>query len=296
MWKPHITVFTPTYNRQSYLRPLFESLIKQDYRDFEWVVVDDGSGDDSFLELERLYSEQRIAMQYIRQNNSGKHVAINRGVQMARGELFFIVDSDDTVVEGALAAIAAQWEAVQALPNVADFAGVCGMRVYQDGRVIGGEVDYQILDVDAITYRFGLGYKGDRAEVVRTSVMADYPYPHIPGERFCADALMWNRVGRTFKLRFFDVPLIVCEYLPGGITDTSVKLRKQSPRCSNMYYAEMKHLPGLTASQRLKATINFWRFAVYDKRTSFAKKRKMIGSPWSFVLYPVAWIWKILNL
>ncbi len=293
MSKPLITIFTPAYNRKPYLKGLYDSILRQDFTDFEWVVVDDGSTDGTQSEIADFINEEKISIRYYRQDNAGKHVAINRGVGMAQGMLFFIVDSDDTVADGALQAIASQWEAVSLLPNAAEFAGVCGTRIHQDGRVIGGAVDYRTLDVDAVKYRFEMGYEGDRGEVLLTRIMAMYPYPQFSGERFCADALVWNRIGRTFKLRFFNAPLIVCEYLPGGITDTSVRLRKESPRGSCLYYAEMRRLPGLTAVQRLKATINFWRFAVYDQNGSFAEKYKMIGSPWSLLLYPAARLWKM---
>lgn len=295
MSKPLITIFTPAYNRKPYLKGLYDSIVRQDFTDFEWVVVDDGSTDGTEAALAGFVEAGKIPIQYHRQANAGKHVAINRGVAMARGELFFIVDSDDTVADGALQAIASQWEAVSALPHASEFAGVCGTRIHRDGRVIGGAVDYRTLDVDAVKYRFGMGYQGDRGEVLLTRVMAAYPYPQFPGERFCADALVWNRIAQTFKLRFFDKPLIVCEYLPGGITDTSVRLRKESPQGSCLYYAEMRRLPGLTGAQRLKATINFWRFAVYDRQGSFAQQYKMIGSPWSLLLYPAARLLKMFT-
>lgn len=293
MSKPLITIFTPAYNRRPYLRPLYSSILRQDFSDFEWVIVDDGSTDGTQLEITDFINEKKIRIQYYRQENAGKHVAVNRGVRMAQGTLFFIVDSDDLVAEGGLQAIASHWEAVSSLPHAAEFAGVCGTRVYPDGRIIGGPIDYNILDATAVEYRFAMGYEGDRGEVLLTRVMAKYPYPQFSGERFCADALVWNRIGQKFKLRFFDTPLIVCEYLPGGITDTSVKLRKQSPQGSCLYYAEMRRLPGLTAVQRLKATMNFWRFAVYDDAGSVAEKYQMIRSPWSFLLHPIARLWKM---
>lgn len=292
---PYITVFTPAFNRKPYLRLLYESLVAQDFDAFEWVVVDDGSTDGTEAEVAQFINEGKIPIRYHRQDNAGKHAAINQGVALAEGELFFIVDSDDTVVEGALAVIAEQWKRVSQLPNASDFAGICGTRIRQDGGVIGGELDYQELDVSAIAYRFQLGYEGDRAEVLLTSIMADYPYPVVKGERFCADALVWNRIALSFRLRFLNDPLIVCEYLPDGITDTSVRLRKNSPQSSCIYYAEMKHLPGLTQFQRLKAVINFWRFGVYDAQVSLADKYRMIDSKWSMLLYPAARFWKMLN-
>ncbi|MGV3763103.1 glycosyltransferase family 2 protein [Parapedobacter sp.] len=292
---PYVTVFTPAYNRCGYLGLLYGSLKTQDFDDFEWVVVDDGSTDGTGEVMARFIAENQINIRYHYQQNSGKHAAVNKGVQLAQGELFFTVDSDDTIAPHALSAIVRQWQAVLELSDAVKYAGVCGLRVHADGRVIGGDVDYEILDVSPIDYRFKWGYKGDRAEVIRTSIMAQYPYPEIPGERFCADALTLNRIGRNYVLRYFKDGIYSCEYLVGGITDSSVQLRRDSPRGACLYYAEMAALPGLTKVQRLKAALNYWRFAVYDKQTSFKEHRRAIGSSWSYIMYPAAWVLKFVS-
>lgn len=287
---PYLTICTPTYNRSFHLASLYESIKEQDFSAFEWVIIDDGSTDGTAGKVKGFIAENRVDIRYKFQANAGKHVAINNGVEMARGELFFIVDSDDTLVGHALSTIVGQWKSVLELPNAAQFAGVCGLRIYKNGSVIGGSVDYDILDVSAIDYRFKLGYKGDRAEVIKTSIMACYPYPQIPGERFCADAVVWNRIAKSYLLRFFNSGIYVCEYLPGGITDTSVRLRQLSPQGTSLYYAEMACLPGLTAWQRLKAVVNFWRFAVYDNKEGWSKKMKKINSLWSLLVWPICYL------
>jgi len=292
---PYVSVFTPTYNRRSYLGFLYESLKRQDFLDFEWVIVDDGSTDGTGEAVERFIAENNIHIRYHYQQNSGKHVAVNKGVQLAKGELFFTVDSDDTLAPHALSAIVRQWRAVLGLPDAAKYAGVCGLRVHEDGAVIGGEVDYETLDVSPIDYRFKLNYKGDRAEVLRTSIMAKYPYPVIHGERFCADALTLNRIALSYVMRYFKDGIYICEYLAGGITDSSVQLRKDSPKGTCLYYAEMATLPGLTRIQRIKAALNYWRFAVYDKRTSVKDHRKAISSYWSYIMYPAALVLKLVS-
>ncbi|MFB2119330.1 glycosyltransferase family 2 protein [Parapedobacter sp. 2B3] len=292
---PYVTVFTPAYNRGAYLGLLHESLKRQDFRDFEWVIVDDGSTDGTGDAVAGFIAENDIDIHYYYQQNAGKHVAVNKGVQVAKGELFFTVDSDDTLVSHALSAVVQQWQAVLRLPDATTkYAGVCGLRVHEDGGVIGGEVDYETLDVSPIDYRFKLHYKGDRAEVIRTAIMAQYPYPEISGERFCADALTLNRIARHYVMRYFKDGIYVCEYLPGGITDSSVQLRKDSPKGACLYYAEMATLPGLTRIQRLKATLNYWRFAVYDRGTSFKEHRRAIGSHWSYMMYPAALLLKFV--
>lgn len=290
-----ITVFTPSFNRRPYLRLLYDSLKRQTYRRFEWIIVDDGSSDGSNEEVAAFIAEEQIPVRYYFQTNAGKHVAINRGVELAKGELFFIVDSDDILAPHALESVVKHWTDVLALPNAERFAGVCGLRIHPDGAVIGGNVDYGVLDVSAIEYRFKLGYQGDRAEVVRTDIMKRFPYPSFAGERFCADALVWNRIALHYVMRYFSDGIYVCEYLPGGITDTSVRLRQRSPKCACLYYAEMARLPSLTMFQYFKAVINYWRFAVYDKGVSFAEHRRDMNLVLSYLTYPFALLWKLFK-
>lgn len=287
---PLITVFTPAYNRKPYLRPLYDSLKRQTYRSFEWIVVDDGSRDGTCDEVAGFIGDDEIFIQYHFQENAGKHVAINKGVGLAKGELFFIVDSDDRLTPHALACVAKHWDSISSRSNADRFAGVCGLRIHSNGEVIGGDVDYDVLDVSAIDYRFKLAYKGDRAEVIRTDIMKQYPYPSFSGERFCADALVWNRIGREYILRYFNEGIYICEYLPGGITDTSVRLRQRSPRGASLYYAEMAKLPGLSPVHRFKAAINFWRFARHDKQRGLQVKWTLLNSRWSIVAFPAGWL------
>ena len=105
-----VTVFTPTYNRAYIISELYESLKKQDFTDFEWLVIDDGSEDhteDLFKQWQNEYND--FPIRYYKVNNGGKHRAINKATELAKGELFFIVDSDDKLVSDALEKIVS-WE------------------------------------------------------------------------------------------------------------------------------------------------------------------------------------------
>ncbi len=290
---PYVTVFTPTYNRASYLNLLYESLCKQDFDDFEWIIVDDGSTDNTRETVDRFVADGEIVVHYHYQENAGKHIAINKGVQLAKGELFFITDSDDKLTVDALLTIVQQWQAVLELPNAAKFAGVCGLRVHQDGRTIGGEVDYQILDTSILDFRYRLRYRGDKAEVLRTDVMKRYPFPEIVGEPFCPEALIWNRIGMRYLMRFFNSAIYVCEYLMGGLSDRSFLLRKASPNYFLMYYAELANVPGIPKIQQLKSVVNFWRFSVYDNHNRLKDKLRQIGKFWAIFVWPLGYAYRI---
>lgn len=289
MQSPFITVFTPTFNRAEHLIRLYESLVKQDFRSFEWVIVDDGSDDNTADVVARFRTENRVAIHYEVQPNSGKHIAINRGAVLAAGELFFIVDSDDMLPERALSSIHGHWQRLLAEGNVAQYAGLCGLRLYPSGTVIGGGVDYEVLDASLIDYRYRKGYRGDKAEVFRTDIVRSYPFPVIVGEKFCTEALVWNRIGLAYQFRFFNEGIYMCEYLEGGLSANSFHLRRESPRYASLYYAELLNMPGISFRQRLRAAINFWRFAVYNKKDSFGEKYRLANQPWSIAVLPVGY-------
>jgi len=112
---PVYTVFTPTFNRAHTLHRVFDSLVAQTYRDFEWIVIDDGSTDDT-QSLIKLWQQQAdFPIHYHYQVNSGKHIAYNYAVKLAHGELFLVIDSDDGFVVNALESMLYWWKIFQVI-------------------------------------------------------------------------------------------------------------------------------------------------------------------------------------
>ena len=253
-----ITVFTPAYNRKNLLTRLYESLCKQTYKDFEWVIVDDGSTDGT-KELSQTLAEREgtfFPLRYFYQENGGKHRAINHGVREAQGELFFIADSDDMLPPNALETVAKEYKGIS---NNHSFAGLCGLDGYLSGGLIGSGLPKDAIDATSIDIRFKYGVTGDMKEVFRTDVLKEYPFPQIEGERFCPEMLVWNRIASKYKLRFINQVIYLAEYQDDGITSRIVKARMNSPVASMMTYAELNSydIPFLS---KVKAAINYWRF------------------------------------
>lgn len=253
-----ITVFTPTYNRADLLGRLFTSLQKQKFNDFEWIIVDDGSTDNTEEMIGRfLNTERKFKIKYIKQNNKGKHIAINTGAKEAKGELFFIVDSDDYLSDHALAEINREWDHIR---DNEKYAGVAPNKCFIGGNSIGNP-KYDKIDCSPIDFRYRFHEKGDKAEVIRTSIFKKYPFPETPGELFCPEALFFNRLS-AYKLRYFNLDVYFCEYLPGGLTDRIVKLRKDSPVNTCMCYRELCR-SNIPFKDKIRAAINFYRFKRY---------------------------------
>ena len=253
-----ITVFTPAYNRKNLLTRLYESLCKQTYKDFEWVIVDDGSTDGT-KELSQTLAEREetfFPLRYFYQENGGKHRAINHGVREAQGELFLILDSDDTLPPNALERIAFYYQQIK---DDSAFGGVCGYMAHHNGTVIGKGCDIPVLDTNSIELRYKYHVEGDMLEVFRTSVLKEIPFPETKDEKFVPEVLVWNRIACKYKLRVFHEVVYNRDYLDGGLTDKIVKIRMNSPVASMMTYAELNSydIPFLS---KVKAAINYWRF------------------------------------
>lgn len=278
-----ITIFTPTYNRAILLPRLYESLKSQSIQNFEWVVVDDGSSDSTEEVVKGFEAENRIPIQYIKKDNEGKHLAINKGVKLAQGDLFFIVDSDDYLTPDATQLIANYYPKIK---HRDDFAGMSFRRGISATEYIGTNRTFDDIEATALDFRFKHRIDGDMAEVFKTSVLKLYPFPKIANEKFCSEGLVWNRIALKYKLLWTSHIIYIGEYLAGGLTDNSIKSRKGSPQYAMVGYAELASMP-IPFKYKLKAAINYWRFAKFSDM-SFKKKWKAINPMLSFIALPLS--------
>ena len=279
---PFLTVFTPVYNRAYIIERLYRSLCQQTSKDFEWVVVDDGSVDDIDKQVTRFQEEGKITIRFFRQENGGKHRAINKGVSEAQGGMFFIVDSDDYLTDDAVEWIKSKSAEIYSKD---EFAGISGLRIKSDGSKIGGENDFTQIDADAISIRVKHKVTGDLAEVYKTDVLRMFPFPDIPGEKFCSEGLVWNRIAmQGLKLRYCYKPLYVCEYLNDGLTAGRVRCRLESPEYSLLLYSEALINPVLNTKERVKYGILFWRYAGKSKKTLREKCRLVSPVYWPLII------------
>lgn len=267
-----ITIFTPSYNRAYLLPRLYESLLIQDNKNFEWIIVDDGSSDNTKEVVNGFIQEGKINITFETQQNSGKHIAINRGVELAKGELFFIVDSDDYLTIDALQVISDKYTVeISEDPSI---AGICGRKGYSETKPIGSEHFSEDFLVSSLDFRYKLNMKGDMAEVIKTNVIREFPFPVIEGEKFCTEGLIWSRVAEHHKFLFFSKIIYIAEYLEGGLSDSIVKVRIKSPNYAILFYSELEKMK-IPLLQKIKANINFWRFAKYTKLSFSQKLRKV---------------------
>lgn len=282
---PFITILTPTYNRASLLPRLFDSLLRQTNKDFEWIVVDDGSTDDTREVVANLKEKcgGAFPMGYVYKANGGKHMAINIGAERARGELLFIADSDDLLTDDALETVANSWHDIS---DDKSFAGIAGLDIAMDTReVIGSGLPQEHIDCNAIDIRYRHHVTGDMKEVFRTEVLREFPFPEFAGERFCPEQLVWFRMARRYRLRYINKPIYIADYQPDGITAGITRARMRNPSASMLTYAELAECP-VPFLVKVKAAINFWRFWHCRTATSVVPR---VALRWHW-LRPLGWM------
>ena len=282
---PFISILTPTYNRGKLLLPLYDSLKNLTFEDFEWLIVDDGSEDDTeqyaLSWIAHNIQNAEFPIRYIKKSNGGKHTAINRGVREANGELILILDSDDTLPEDSLATIAQYYKQCK---GYKDCAGVCGLMAHHDGQLIGTGFPKDPMYESALQFRYAEkgNVTGDLLEVYKTSVMREFPFPEIENEKFCPESLVWNRIANKYKLFCFNKVIYYRDYLEGGLTSKIVRIRMNSPIASTMTYTEMLDY-NISLKWKIRSAINYWRF-------KYCITNKSLKAP------AVKWYWKAFQI
>lgn len=284
-----ITIFTPTYNRAHTLPRLFESLKQQSSFDFEWLVIDDGSTDNTSVLFTNWQKENLpFSILYNKVENGGKNRALNEGLKIASGKYFMILDSDDLLTADAVEFI--KKSALQ-ITDDNSFIGLSGKRGGLDGIPLGNEsADYNensFVDCNNLDRpRYHL--ERDMAEVFKTDLLRNYEFKVWPGEKFTPEELVWNQIALDgYKLRWFNKVIYLCEYQEGGLTDSTWSLLKENP----MGYAMM-------FDQRIQIYTDFksrLRNAIqYDSCCFIAKEYGMIAKSKSplmtLLVSPIAWL------
>lgn len=221
-----ICVFTPTYNRAYCLERLYDSLVAQTCDDFMWLIVDDGSTDDTESLVESLQNRHELEIEYHQQANGGKQRAHNTGVSLCNNELFFCVDSDDVLTPNAIALIKAKWDEVSGEKTVAGIISLCGAN---ENTALGSEMPSGV----PLTTRWDLYYKHkfreDTATAYRTDILRQFPFVVADGEKFIAETYVYHQIDQEYVLATLNRVTIVPEYLEDGYTHNVRQVTKDNP-------------------------------------------------------------------
>lgn len=233
--KYYITIFTPTFERKQTIGRTYDSiknLMSVDNGQIEWIIVDDGSTDGT-EELGKLWCEvNKLPIKYFKQENQGKHVAMNFAVQQARGKFWLTIDSDDTILPDALVKYSNVWESIPEAERDS-YCGVSARCVDSDGNIVGDKLPFQPMDVTFTELRMKYRIEGEMLEMFRVDVLKKYPFPEYDSRmRFCPEAISWFEMAKKYKLRVVDVPVRTYYY------DASVSIMRErsEKRSAANYY------------------------------------------------------------
>ena len=223
----NITVLTPAYNRGKLLEKLYESLCAQDCKDFEWLIVDDGSTDDTSERVEQMKQMADFPISYHKKENGGKHTALNYAYQFIKAPLTFIVDSDDSLTVDAISCVN---EIYKKYKNESDLCGFSFLRGKPDGGYLSTSgVPQDGMKESYVECRINRNIGGDMAEVWYTHCLKEYPFPEFQGEKFLGEDIVWVRMSEKYKMRFFNRVIYISDYLEDGLTNNRRKHNIKSP-------------------------------------------------------------------
>lgn len=282
------TVFTPTLNRANTLPRVYKSLNAQTFRDFEWLIVDDGSTDGTQLLVQKWREEANFVIRYMRQERCGKHIATNRAVDSARGKLFLTLDSDDECVPQALDRFLYHWGSIP--PNDREaFSAVTGLCLDQEGRLVGKKFPRDVIDSNSSEIRYRYKVYGEKWGFQRTDVLREFPFSEEVRGVYVPEGIVWSAISQCYKTRY------VNEALRIYWIDQPSMTHGRAPGF-NAIGGVMQHLATLNTELRyfryapvsfLKSAVHYVRFSLHTGR-SFIEQRKKLDKKFARFLWWLA--------
>lgn len=255
----NITVLTPTYNRGKLLQNLYKSLCVQDCKDFEWLIIDDGSSDNTEEYIKEIIKQTDFLITYYKKENGGKHTALNYAYKYIKTPLTFIVDSDDVLTSDAISTISKVYCTYR---NENDLCGFSFLRGKPNGGYLSTSgVPQDGMKASFVECRINKSIGGDMAEVWFTECLKEYPFPEFKGEKFLGEDIIWIKMAQKYEMRFFNKVIYISDYLNDGLTSNRRRHNINSP---NGCVARAEAF--LNSKSKLKAKIKaMLQYQVYGK-------------------------------
>ena len=257
-----LTVFTPTYNRRELLTRAYESLKAQTVKDFEWLIVDDGSTDDTSDAVRKWIEEGLITIRYHYRENGGKMRAHNTGASLSGCDLFVCLDSDDRFVKTAVEELLAAYdEAKSKETDGQKIGGVVAHKGCTDEKLLGSD-DFPPVKISTLYGLYLAGFRGETTLMYETALLRRFPFPEIEGEKYVPEDYIYDKIDQICALAVLPRIITVCEIVEGGYTQSARSLRRHNVQAFYLYYEQRAFItpPGML---RLKY---LGRYVIYAKR------------------------------
>ena len=217
------TVFTPTYNRENELVNLYNSLLAQTYKNFEWLIVDDGSNDNTQALIHNFISEcTKFPIRYFKQTNQGKHVALNKGINNALGCLFVPLDSDDTIVPEALEIFKKIWDLYCGNKNISGISCCC---MDHHGNCVGDSYPKSPMISNDINIFFKFRITGEHWGCYLTEILKKYPFPNVDGYKFISESEIWFKIAESYEKVYINDRLRIYKIHSDSLSNIENKIK-----------------------------------------------------------------------
>ena len=262
-----LTIFTPTYNRAYTLVRTYNSLCQQTCKDFEWLIIDDGSTDNTREVVEKWICNSDFKIRYIYQENQGMHGAHNTAYKNITTELNTCIDSDDYMPVDAAENIITFWS--ENRNN--KYAGFIGLDQREDGSIIGTLFLPELRETTLMSF-YAKGGKGDKKLVYRTDIVKQYPeYPLFDGERYVGLAYKYMLIDQDYKLLTLNKPLVIVEYQADGSSNMMWKQYWNNPR-GFAFFRKTEMVIAPTLTRRFISCIHYVSSCIISKNKKFLKE------------------------
>lgn len=203
-----ITVFTPVYNRKHTIHRVFDSLMSQTYKDFEWLVIDDGSTDGIKSVIDDYAEKADFKVSYYYKKNGGKHTAINMACGLIETEYMIILDSDNSLISDALKKMLSFWDAIPEEKR-SEYWGVVGLDIYADSGETVGEKFPEGINESENPAKLAAAVAAERFACIRTDVLKQFPFPEPEGTTFITESVVWNKIDKSYKQYYVNEPFLI---------------------------------------------------------------------------------------
>lgn len=286
-----ISVLTPTFNRANFLERVYKSLLKnKEYiQNIEWLIMDDGSTDNTKSVIGKLKDENKIEIKYYYQENQGKMVAINKLVEQSTGDLIVDCDSDDYFTKDAFKIIKEELEKYKEEKNI---YGLCFLKYDQNGNNMGN--NFKKEKTTMFDLYFKEGETGEKAIVFYSNIRKQYKHELEKNERFVTEARMYHKIDEKYQMICVNKPIMKCEYQEKGYTKNISKQFKENPNGYYKYFQEIlkKNMKGVTLKKRLYAIKHYILFSYLTKSKKNLKEIKNLINK---IIYLILYIPGILK-
>ncbi len=284
---PTITVFTPTYNRANTLVRTYESMCRQKCRDFEWLIIDDGSTDNTASLVDDWKRENRVTIQYIHKENGGLHTGYNKAIELIDTELCMCVDSDDWLPNDAVEKIVSFWNKYKS----DKVAGILGLDFTKEGKPLGGFLPNSVREMKFIELGYKYHHYGDVKMVHRTELLkAIAPMPSFGNEKYFNPIYLFHKVDMNYPLLVLNENLCFVEYQADGMTNSIFKQYVDSPRSFSELRKLVMSRPDVPLSMIFRNAIHYVSSQIMIGNGAWLKESPkplmtFIAAPFGCILY-----------